>query len=385
MQNIYITERMDMVSHIGKIMGKTITVSYYGTPCYKIELQKDFHLLPEKLKELGYGTNRACIVTDTVVGKFYLEEVKALLTPMFAQCTSFVFEEGESSKNTDTVGSLYNHLIQNSFDRKDVLIALGGGVTGDLTGFAAATYLRGIDFVQVPTSLLAQTDSSIGGKTGVDFLQYKNMVGAFYMPKLVYMNISALKTLPERQFSSGTAELIKHGFIKDKEYTDFIQAHRDAILSQDYPAMEELIYRSCLVKRDVVEKDPKEKGERALLNFGHTIGHAIEKLSDFTLYHGECVSLGMVSAGYISYQKGNITWEQLEGLKDILSGFGLPTSLEDFSHSPQDILAATKLDKKMESGKIKFVLLKSPGEAYLTKELTDSDLFEGICHIMKAH
>ncbi|EOS24295.1 3-dehydroquinate synthase [Lachnospiraceae bacterium 3-1] len=368
----------------GIIMGKTITVSYHKTPCYNIELQKDFRLLPEKLKELGYGKNRACIVTETVVEKFYLEEVKSLLSPMFALCTSFVFEEGESNKNTDTVGKLYNHLIQNSFDRKDVLIALGGGVTGDLTGFAAATYLRGIDFVQVPTSLLAQTDSSIGGKTGVDFLQYKNMVGAFYMPKLVYMNISTLKTLPKRQFSSGTAELIKHGFIKDNSYTNLIRSHREAMISQNYETMEEIIYRSCLIKRDVVERDPKEQGERALLNFGHTIGHAIEKLSDFTLYHGECVSLGMVSAGYISLQKGNITQEQLEELKHILSGFGLPITLENFPHSPEDILATTKLDKKMESGKIKFVLLKTLGDAYITKELEDSDLLEGIRYIMGA-
>lgn len=199
------------------------------------------------------------------------------------------------------------------------------------------------------------------------------------------MNISTLKTLPKRQFSSGTAELIKHGFIKDKQYTDFIRNHKEAILTQDYATMEEMIYRSCLVKRDVVERDPKEQGERALLNFGHTIGHAIEKLSDFTLYHGECVSLGMVSAGYISYQKGNITQEQLEELTHILAGFGLPITLQNFPHSPEDILAATKLDKKMESGKVKFILLKAPGEAYITKELTDADLLEGISYIMKAN
>lgn len=363
-------------------MGKTITVSYEGNPYYNIEIQKDFSLLPEKLKELGYGANKVCIVTDSNVGALYLEEVKALLSSMFSCCTSFVFEAGESSKNTDTVGKVYEHLIQNSFDRKDVLIALGGGVVGDLTGFAAATYLRGIDFVQVPTSLLAQTDSSIGGKTGVDFLQYKNMVGAFYMPKLVYMNISILKSLPERQFSAGTAELIKHGFIKDSDYSAFIQEHSAEIMAQEYEAMEEMIYRSCQIKRDVVERDPKEQGERALLNFGHTIGHAVEKLSGFTLYHGECVALGMVSAGYISHRQGNLTAAQLEDLKKIIQSYGLPITLSKFSHTPEEILAATKLDKKMESGKIKFILLKTLGEAYITKELTDDEILEGINYIL---
>lgn len=366
------------------IMGKTITVNYGGSPCYTIEIQTDFRLLPEKLKNLGYGKNRACIITETNVGELYLKEIKDLLSPVFTSCTSFVFEAGESSKNTDTVGKVYGHLIENSFDRKDVLIALGGGVVGDLAGFAAATYLRGIDFVQVPTSLLAQTDSSIGGKTGVDFMQYKNMVGAFYMPKLVYMNISTLKTLPKRQLSSGTAELIKHGFIKDRAYTEFIQGHSSSILAQDSQAIEELVYRSCQIKRGVVEKDPKEQGERALLNFGHTIGHAIEKLSNFTLYHGECVSLGMVSAAYISCQKGNITQEELETLKQILEAHGLPVTLPDFPHTPEEILAATKLDKKMESGKVKFILLKTLGEAYITKELSDSDLLGGIRYIMEA-
>lgn len=364
-------------------MGKTMTVSYGGKPSYTIEIQRDFRLFPEKLKELGYGRNRACIITETTVGSLYLEELQELLSPMFSCCTSFVFEAGEASKNTDTVGKVYEHLIQNSFDRRDVLIALGGGVVGDLTGFAAATYLRGIDFVQAPTSLLAQTDSSIGGKTGVDFLQYKNMVGAFYMPKLVYMNISTLKTLPKRQFSSGTAELIKHGFIKDRDYTEFIKARSEGIMAQDYETMEEMIYRSCQIKRDVVEQDPKEQGERALLNFGHTIGHAVEKLSDFAFTHGECVALGMVSAGYISWQKGNITKEELDDMRKILENYGLPVRLEGFSHTPEEILKTTRLDKKMESGKIKFILLKQFGAAYITKELTDAEILAGIQFILQ--
>lgn len=364
-------------------MGKTITVSYEGRPHYDIEIQKDFSLLPIRLQNLGYGANKVCIVADSNVAVLYLEEITSLLTPVFAFCTSVVFEAGEGSKNTDTVGQVYEHLIENKFDRKDLLVALGGGVVGDLTGFTAATYLRGIDFVQVPTTLLAQTDSSIGGKTGIDFMQYKNMVGAFYMPKLVYMNISALKTLPSRQFCSGMAEIIKHGFIKDASYTQFIRANSEGIMAQQPDTMEEMIYRSCQIKREVVERDPKEQGERALLNFGHTIGHAIEKLSNFALYHGECVALGMAGAAYISHQMGNLTEEQLKDLEQIMESCGLPVSLEKFTHTPEDVLAVTKLDKKMESGKIKFIILRTFGEAYITRELTDAEILDGISYIMR--
>ena len=365
-------------------MGKTLTVSYEGKPCYDIEIQKDFSRLPALLQGLGYGKNKVCIVTEENVAALYLKEVEELLAPVFSSCTSFVFPAGEKNKNTDTVGKVYEHLIRHSFDRKDVLVALGGGVTGDLAGFAAATYLRGIDFVQAPTSLLAQTDSSIGGKTGVDFWQYKNMVGAFYMPKLVYMSLSVSHTLSERQFINGTAELIKHGFIKDKGYSDFIRQHSAKIAAQEYGVMEELIYRSCQIKRGVVERDPKEKGERALLNFGHTVGHAVEKLSGFSLYHGECVALGMVCAGYISWKRGSLSEEQFGDLQETLRSFGLPVALESFSHTAEEILATTKLDKKMESGKIKFILLNGLGEAYITKDLSDEEILAGIRQILKA-
>ncbi len=363
-------------------MSKTITVSYQGSPYYQIEIQKNFSFLADKLKHLEYSGKKVCIISDSNVAPLYIEEIKSLLAPICSFCTSFVFEAGESSKNTETVSQVYEHLIQHKFDRKDFLVALGGGVVGDLTGFVAATYLRGIDFIQIPTTLLAQTDSSIGGKTGVDFMQYKNMVGAFYMPKLVYMNISVLKTLPERQFSAGTAELIKHGFIKNKTYTNFIQEQSEKIMAQNDTAMEEVIYQSCQIKRDVVERDPKEQGERALLNFGHTIGHAIEKLSDFSLYHGECVALGMVSAAYLSFRFGSLTEEELEYLKETILRYHLPVKLNNFPHTPEEILAVTKLDKKMESGKVKFILLKNLGEAFITKELTDEEILSGIAYIL---
>lgn len=365
-------------------MSRKITVHYDNKPCYDIELHWDFSGLQKTLKELGYEKRRVCIVTDSNVGKLYLEELTGLLTPLFRHCISYVFEAGEASKHTDTVGKVYEQLILNSFDRKDLLIALGGGVVGDLTGFTAATYLRGIDFVQVPTSLLAQVDSSIGGKTGVDFMQYKNMVGAFYMPKLVYMNLSTLKTLPKRQISSGMGEIIKHGLIKDKKYFHSLTENSSKIQSLDMDAVEELVYKSCEIKRKVVENDPKEQGERALLNFGHTIGHAIEKLSGFSLYHGECVALGMTGAGYISWKQGYITKEQLETIEKTIQSYGLPAHLAEFSHTPEEILAATKLDKKMEFGKVKFIILEETGKAAITKELTDEEILAGISYVTGA-
>ena len=252
-----------------------------------------------------------------------------------------------------------------------------------MTGFAAATYLRGIDFVQIPTTLLAQVDSSIGGKTGVDFAQYKNMVGAFNQPKLVYMNLDVLKTLPKEQFASGMAEALKSGLIRDQEYFTYLCDEIKAIQSLEQEAILRTVSGSCKIKREVVQNDPKEKGERALLNFGHTIGHAIEKLSDFTLYHGECVALGMVAAAYISFKSGNISKEDLEKIEHIISAYNLPIRLKTAKMSADDVLAATKSDKKMEDGRVKFVLLHAIGDAYISREVSDEMLSDGIRYVLQ--
>lgn len=363
-------------------MAKHLTVNYEGKPCYDIMIESSFQRLQDALKEgLQKDYHRACIVTDSVVAELYLSEIKSICHQHFSDVATFVFPNGEASKNLDTVNDLYLTLIQQHFDRGDLLIALGGGVVGDLTGFAAATYLRGIDFIQIPTTLLSQVDSSIGGKTGVDFMQYKNMVGAFHMPKLVYMNISALKTLPEEQFSSGMAEIIKHGLIKNQSYYHWIRQHVKEICAQDPTAMEEMIYESCKIKKQVVEEDPKEQGIRAHLNFGHTIGHAIEKLSDFTLFHGQCVALGMVSAAYLSKKLGYLTEDAIAELKNVLKEFHLPTQIPD-DQDEEAVLTATKSDKKMSGNKIKFVILNEVGNAAIYRDFTDQDLLEAI-HYLK--
>lgn len=363
-------------------MSKLIAVSYENKPCYDIVLEQDFSKLIEHVKNLGYNsTQKICIVTDSNLAGLHLTELERFVKSCFNNVISFTFPAGEESKNLDTVQQLYEKLIVNHFDRHDILVAFGGGVVGDLTGFTAATYLRGIDFIQIPTSLLSQVDSSIGGKTGVDFSQYKNMVGAFYQPKLVYMNLALLQTLPKEQFISGMGEILKHGLIKSKKYFEWMQENYAQIMELQPDLLEEMVYQSCLIKRDVVERDPKEKGERALLNFGHTIGHAVEKLADFKLFHGQCVGIGMAAACHLSYELGHITVEERDAMLETFVHFGLPVSVEGLT--AEDILNVSKSDKKMVAGKVKFILLESPGKAYINPDLNDEQILSAIHFILQ--
>ncbi|MCC8162291.1 MAG: 3-dehydroquinate synthase [Lachnospiraceae bacterium] len=358
---------------------KKLDVSRDGSYSYSIYLEPDFENLSEALAPLGTEGRRVCIVADSTVASLYADELKAALAPHFAKISVFVFPAGEEYKTLDTVRDLYEHLILEKFDRRDMLAALGGGVTGDLTGFAAATYLRGIDFIQIPTTLLSQVDSSIGGKTGVDFDAYKNMVGAFHMPRLVYMNLNTLQSLPPRQFSSGMAEIVKHGLIQNSDYYMWLKENAPRIQARDYGALLTMVEGSCRIKRRVVEEYPTEQGNRGWLNFGHTIGHAVEKLKDFTLTHGECVAIGCVAAAWMSEKRGNLSAAQLCDIEETLSAFALPLGVEGLS--PEEVLSATKSDKKMRAGRIRFVLLRRIGEAYLTQDVEDAELLRAIAHV----
>lgn len=357
-------------------MSKRINVKQNDTPIYDIVIEKSYENLAVEVEKLGVKGKKLCIVTDSNVEPLYCAVVKAELEKVASKVTVFTFPAGEESKTLDTVRQIYTHLIEEHFERSDMLVALGGGVTGDMTGYTAATYLRGIDFIQIPTSLLAQVDSSIGGKTGVDFDQYKNMVGAFHMPKLVYMNLSTLTTLPDDQFASGMAEVLKSGLIKDGAYYEWVITSLCEILEKDMDVLETLVEGSCNIKRIVVEKDPTEKGERALLNLGHTIGHAIEKLMDFKLLHGHCVALGTVAAAHISWKRGLLNTEEFFEIRDMMVGFDLPISMENLT--PEDIIAATKLDKKMENGVVKFILLNSIGKAFIARDVTEEEMTAAI-------
>jgi 3-dehydroquinate synthase len=344
---------------------------------YNIYITKSFNDLPTELSAFNTKSKKICIISDDIVAGLYMEEVKNVLSTIFKEVHYFIFAAGEFSKNLDTVRNVYTFLIENNFDRSDMLAALGGGVVGDLTGYTAATYLRGIDFIQIPTTLLSQVDSSIGGKTGVDFDQYKNMVGAFYQPKLVYMNVASLSTLSDSQYFSGMGEVIKHGIIKDNEYYEWLKENADEIIRRSLDVCMEMIIRSCHIKRKVVENDPYEKtGERALLNFGHTIGHAVEKLMNFNMLHGECISVGSIAASYISVGKGILGNEELEDIISTFALFNLPVCINGLSAN--EIILAARHDKKMESGQIKFILIKAIGNAYVDMTVSDKDIQNAI-------
>ena len=360
--------------------GRVLPVRKDGAFCYSIVLEQSFEELAEQVCALQVEGRKICIVTDSQVGPLYADQVKKELEKVCRRVTVYTIPAGEAHKTLDTVRGVYEHLILEHFDRKDLLAALGGGVVGDLTGFTAATYLRGIGFIQIPTTLLSQVDSSIGGKTGVDFDSYKNMVGAFHMPRLVYMNLSVLKTLPERQFASGMAEILKHGLIKNEGYFQWLLDEKKAVCGLDMDALLTMIEESCKVKRAVVEEDPTEQGDRALLNFGHTIGHAVEKLKNFEFLHGECVAIGSAAAAYLSMRRGMITKKELERICEGLRIYGLPMGTTGLD--AQAVLKTTKSDKKMDAGSIKFILLRRTGDAYVDRTVTDEELLDAIQWIL---
>lgn len=362
-------------------MNQILTVNYDGRPAYTILLEPGFHRLTEAISSLSMVNRKFMIITDSNVEKFYLETVKNLLIPIANKVECYVFPSGEGSKNLDTVSQCYEWLIQAGFDRNDVLVALGGGVVGDLTGFAAATYLRGIRFIQIPTSLLAMVDSSIGGKTGVDFKSYKNMVGAFHQPKLVYMNLSTLLTLPQSEYYSGMGEIMKHGLIKDALYFQWLKEHEGDIHQRKFEVLLEMIHRSCEIKREVVENDPKELGERALLNYGHTIGHSVEKLKELSYLHGECVCIGMAAASFLSLQRGLITEPEYEDILETIIHFKQPVKVKDLSAA--EVYEVTRSDKKMDAEQIKFILLKGIGNAIIDTTVTKDEMLTAIHTVLE--
>ncbi|MDY5576437.1 MAG: 3-dehydroquinate synthase [Lachnospiraceae bacterium] len=357
-------------------MTERLTVHENQIPIYDIVIEENFERLEEEVKKLNVSEKRLCIVTETNVGPLYGDKIKELLEKCAKEVYIFTFEAGEKNKNLDTVKDLYIFLIEHQFDRKDMLIALGGGVTGDLTGYTAATYLRGIDFIQIPTSLLAQVDSSVGGKTGVDFDGYKNMVGAFYQPKLVYIATNTLESLTEQEFLSGMGEVIKYGVIKDKEFFYYLKEHVQEIRAHEKDALSYIIKVSCDTKRKVVENDFKEQGERALLNMGHTLGHAIEKYVYMYRLHGECVAIGMAGSAFISYKKGYIPKDSMNEIIDLLKAYDLPVSENRIDLD--NVIHATYSDKKMESGKIKFVVVNEIGTASIDRSVNWMEMKEAL-------
>ncbi|HCT91587.1 MAG TPA: 3-dehydroquinate synthase [Lachnospiraceae bacterium] len=347
---------------------------------YPIIWAENFDSLADHMADLHLACTKICVVTDSHVEKLYAESLLAAL-PKNIQTDLFVFPAGEENKNLDTVNELYYFLIEKRYSRKDILVALGGGVTGDLTGYAAATYLRGIDFIQVPTTLLAQVDSSVGGKTGVDFRQFKNMIGAFHQPRMVYMNMAVLSTLDDTLFSCGMGEVLKTGLIQNAALYRWLDKQRNDILSRQTEALTYMIRECCKVKSGVVERDPKEKGERAILNLGHTIGHAVEKLMDFSMPHGHCVGVGTVAAAWLSVQRGLLSQKDLAWIKEMNTVYGLPNQVDGLS--AEKVLEATKSDKKVAGGRVRFILLDAVGHAVIDDTVTDDELLAAIHYISR--
>lgn len=357
---------------------KTVNVDLAGKGgtldrSYKILIKRG--LIEEtgpRLLELGAGRRAALITNPTVMGLYGKNIIESLEHAGFSVVT-IEMPDGEGFKNLEEASKVYDRLVEEKLDRGSPIVALGGGVVGDLAGFVAATYLRGVPYVQVPTTLLAQVDSSVGGKTAVNHPKGKNLIGSFYQPKLVIIDPDVLSTLDEREVRTGLAEVVKHGIIRDKDYFASLELNAKKILALGVE-IDEAIERSCEIKASVVSADEREAGVRAILNFGHTFGHAIEAVAGYSTYrHGEAVSMGMVIAAGFSAELGLCDTALVDRIKGLLDSLGLPTGVPKLG--PDDILASMLLDKKVKAGRVRFVLLKGLGEVAI--EEVDEDKIAG--------
>jgi 3-dehydroquinate synthase len=314
------------------------------------------------------------IVSNETVAPLYLDIVLASLKEF--QVNTVIIPDGEQYKNLDTLNIIYDALLKNHFDRDCTLLALGGGVVGDITGFAAATYQRGVNFIQVPTTLLAQVDSSVGGKTGVNHSLGKNMIGAFYQPLCVLADTSTLNTLDDRQLSAGIAEVIKYGLIRDIEFYHWLEINMEKLLQRDSSCTSYVIEQSCLTKADIVAADELEGGIRAILNYGHTFGHAIEAGMGYGAWlHGEAIAAGMVMASDLSVRLGFIKQSSASSVEKLFTKAHLPTRAPQQMTANQ-LLEKMAVDKKVKQGKINLVLLKKLGDAFVTQDYSPELLME---------
>lgn len=354
---------------------ETVTVAL-GSRAYPIYIGQDL-LGDMALVSPVISASKVAIVTNTTVGPLYLERLSAAFRNAGVHVVEVVLPDGEQYKSWQTLNTIFDVLLENRCERSTTLIALGGGVIGDMTGFAAACYQRGMPFVQVPTTLLSQVDSSVGGKTAINHPLGKNMIGAFKQPRLVLADTALLKTLPDRELRSGLAEIIKIGLIRDSDFFLWLEANLGRLLGKDAEALEFAICRACSNKADVVVADEHEHGERALLNLGHTFGHAIEAGTGYgTWLHGEAVAAGTMMAAELSRMLGWIDSVTVERIQNIFARAGLPTSgalMEDLRY-----LELMQHDKKVIDGKMRLVLLERIGKAVVSEVATASQIAQAI-------
>ena len=321
------------------------------------------------------------VVTNTTIAPLYLEKLKDALSDFNVE--SVILPDGEEFKTLETLNKVFDALLKAKFDRSSTLIALGGGVVGDITGFAAASYQRGVNFIQVPTSLLSQVDSSVGGKTGVNHELGKNMIGAFYQPKAVIIDVDTLDTLSDQEYSAGMAEVIKYGLLGNADFFSMLETNIESIMARNKDLIIEIIFNSCQDKASIVALDEFERGKRALLNLGHTFGHGIENAFGYGNYlHGEAVSIGMVMAAKLSMDEGHLSNEDAIRVESILSKANLPIAIKK-SIGSETLIEAMSLDKKSIDGKIRLVLLKALGDSYLTDSYSKENfnkVVNNFCH-----
>ena len=348
--------------------------------CVNVELQERRYpiligsgLLQDERSYPVKRGERVMIVTNPTVAQFYLDTVTFALKKRGCEVDHVLLPDGEKYKTLESLNLIFTALLQGNHGRDTTIIALGGGVIGDVAGFAASSYQRGVRLIQIPTTLLSQVDSSVGGKTAVNHELGKNMIGAFYQPSMVIIDTHTLGTLPKREVNAGLAEVIKYGAILDYEFFEWLEAHIDDLVALNNESLQHCIARCCQIKADVVARDETEKGDRALLNLGHTFGHAIEThLGYGNWLHGEAVSTGMMMAAALSEQLGDISVADVSRLEKLLARANLPTLSPD-SIQPEDYLPHMMRDKKVLAGKLRLVLLKSLGQAYIATD-TDKDL-----------
>lgn len=350
-----------------------------GDNSYSIVICENFSALSEEMKKIG--VDKCYFVTDSNVSPLYYENVRLCLeSGGISVLGKSTIRAGEGSKNIDVLKNILGDFLLNELDRKSIVVALGGGVVGDMTGFASAIYMRGIKYIQIPTTLLAQTDSSVGGKTGIDFFGAKNIIGAFKQPELVYINTSVLKTLPMREFYAGMAEVIKYGLICDKAFLGFLYDNANAVKVLKTDVITEMICRCIMHKARIVSDDEKENGIRAILNFGHTIGHGVESVSEFNYLHGECVALGMRCALRIAYERGLIDLESMKFAYELFARYSLAERCK--IESADEVVDAMKKDKKNVNGQIRFILTNGIGNANIYKDVSEREIRSSIEYII---
>ncbi|MEK7124565.1 MAG: 3-dehydroquinate synthase, partial [Patescibacteria group bacterium] len=318
--------------------------------------------------------NAYAIITDSNVEKIHGKKLLKNFQNKNIHSHLISFQAGEKNKTRKTKENIENDMLELALGRDTCIIALGGGVVGDVAGFVAATYMRGIPYIQIPTTLLAMVDSSIGGKVAVDTLNAKNAIGTFYQPKKVIIDLNFLKTLPKNELANGLAEIIKYALIKDKDFFNFLEKNVDKILNHDPDALKRTIKRSCEIKAEIVVQDEKEKGIRRILNYGHTIGHAIETSLSYEISHGQAIAIGMAYAAKLSAKLGFLHQDSVIRQNNLLEYIGLPHKLSHHKLRPKKLLECMRLDKKIINGKMNFILLNSIGDAFISDEVALEDI-----------